>query len=31
MQAPTAVIIEGENVSKYIGVSKIKDYVLNNK
>ncbi len=31
MQAPTAVIIEGENVSKYIGVSKIKEYVLNNR
>jgi len=31
MQAPTAVIIEGDSYSKYIGVSKIKDYVLSNK
>ena len=30
MQAPTAVIVEGDNVTKYIGVSKIKNYVLNN-
>ena len=29
MQAPTAVIIDGDNVEKYIGVSKIKNYVLN--
>ena len=30
MQAPTAVIVDGDNVTKYIGVSKIKNYVLNN-
>ncbi|MBR5730782.1 MAG: hypothetical protein IKX89_02395, partial [Firmicutes bacterium] len=31
MQAPTAVITDGETVEKYIGVSKIKNYVLNNQ
>ena len=30
MQAPTAVIIDGDKAEKYIGVSKIKNYVLGN-
>ena len=30
MQAPTAVILEGDNVSKYVGVQNIKNYVQAN-
>ena len=30
MQAPTAVILEGDNVTKYVGVQNIKTYVQSN-
>ena len=30
MQAPTAVILEGDNVAKYVGVQNIKNYVQAN-
>ena len=30
MQAPTAVILEGDNVTKYVGVQNIKNYVQAN-
>ncbi len=30
MQAPTAVILDGDNVTKYVGVQNIKNYVQAN-